>query len=520
MPEIQEYLPQSSVPEGIGGVSQNIEMAGAVGRSLEKFGSDVSEGSMFIHRRQAQQESAQVYSHIADLSSGLSDEVQNGIQNGTLNQEEILKKYDDANEKVQNNLSTSEAQNYLTRLQSRFRGHLMRTMSVGMAQIAKNQAVGGMIDARNKSGNAIFQDPTSFQDYYEAGVEDLDQRIQTGGLPESMRAKATQEMGRDFAKQAIRGWANLDTDKARELLNGDKTKGLDPKFDETKVGDQTYQLLSPDEKFQLNKEIDQRERQNVIEDQRTEKAIKDEQKANSEKWSSDNFSKWVNNGLSTRDVSGAVRDGTLTAEQGEKWVRLIGERQKDVQRPDHALYNSLANRIADPSNPSAINKIEDIMPYVGKGITPQQFNSLNKLFAQTPEEKASSQGEKALFDSAKKTIRFKNMMTQQFDVMGEQKLAQFTADFAAAKQKIRDGGGNVSDLSNPNSKDYFGNSLTKYTTSLQDQMSHLSQDRTDKALGLKPSNSNPEPTPVPDALPPNASPQQMNDWLHRPKKGK
>lgn len=479
MPEIQEYTPQVAVPEAVGAVSQNLEMAGAVGKSLERLGGSIAEGSMGIQRRNAQEETSQVYSHITDLSSDLSSQVQQGIQDGSLDQEQVLKQFDDANEKLSGNLDTPQAQNYLNRLQSRFRGHLMRTMSVGMAQIAKSQTIGEMVNARNKSGNAIFQDPSSFQDYYEAGVEDLDQRIQTGGLPESMRGKATQEMGADFATQAVRGWANLDTDKARALLNGDPTKNEKPAFDD---------FLSPDKKFQLNKEIDQRERQDDIEDQRQQRALKDAQKLGSEKWSSDNFSKWMNNSLSPKDVTKAVQSGTLTAEQGEKWVHLIGERQKEVQKPDHALYNSLAQRIAmgvtDPTNPNAIHKMEDLFPFVGKGLNPPQLSSLNKLFAQTPEEKAANQGEKAIFDSAKKTIRFKNMMTGQYDLLGEQKLAQFTSDFAEAKQKMRDSGGNVSDLTNPNSKDYFGNNLSKYQTSMDQQLSHMSQDRTNKALGL------------------------------------
>lgn len=503
MAEIQEYLPQVAAPEAIGAVNQNIELSGAVGRSFERAGDDLTQGALFVQRRAAQRESAQVYAHISDLTNDIGQQVQSGIQDGSLDQEKVLKNFDDANQKLSENLSTPQAQNYLTRLQSRFRGHLMRTMSVGMAQIASQEAQGQMLDARNKSGNAIFEDPASFKDQYEAGVEDIDQRIQTGGLPEKMRQKATDELGQTFAKQAIRGWANLDTDKARALLNGDPTKNQSPAFDN---------FLTPDQKFQLNKEIDSRDRANDIEDKREQRTIQDAQKAKAEKWSSDNFQKWTDNSLSIKDVTGAVKNGTLTAEQGEKWVHLINERQKDNDKPNHALFNNLSNRIADPSNPNPITKIEDVMPFVGKGITPTQFASLTKLFNQTPEEKANAQGEKSLFDAAKKTIPFKNMMTGQYDVRGEEKLAQMHADYAQAKQKLRESGGNVSDLTNPNSKDYFGNNLSKYQTSMSDQLQVMHQDRTDKALGLKPTNANPDGTPAKQARQPNES---AADYLKR-----
>lgn len=489
MAEIQEYLPQVQAPEGVGSVSQNIELSGAVGKGIEQLGADINQGSMLLQRRNAQRESAQVYAHISDLSNDFTQKIQGAIQDGSLNQESMLQNFDDANQKMSESLETPQAQNYLTRLQTRFRGHLMKTMASGSAQIAKNEAIGGMLDARSKAGNAILQDPSSFQDQYEAGIEDVDQRIKTGGLPASMRDKAIRELGSDFATQAIRGWANLDTKTARQLLNGDKQSGKKP-LDYIEGDDP---ILTPDKRQQLNLEIDRVDRNNEVEDSRQTKAINDAQKKNAEKWSADHFQPWQDNQLSTKDVTSAVQKGALNAEQGEKWIRLINERQKEDSRPNFTLYNTLATRIADPTSDTPIKSVDDIMNYVGHGINPTQVSSLVKLLKTTPEESAAAQGEKALFDSAKKTIRFKNMMTQQYDVLGEQKLAQFHADFAQAKDKLKSSGGAISELTNPNSKNYFGNNLDRYQTSMQDQLTHQSMDRSNKALGLRSDGNNEAP---------------------------
>lgn len=506
MPEIQEYSPQVAVPEGIGSVSQNIEMAGAVGKSLEKFGSDVAEGSMQIQRRNAQEETSQVYSHITDLSANLNQEVQQGIQDGTLNQEDVLQKFDDQNEKLQGNLSTPQAQNYLNRLQSRFRGHLMRTMAVGQAQIAKNAAIGGLIDARNKSGNAIFQDPSSFQDYYEAGVEDLDQRIQNGGLPESMRTKAQQEMGQDFATQAVRGWANLDTDKARELLNGDPTKDQKPAFDD---------FISPDKKFQLNKEIDARDRANEVEGNRATRLVEKEQKAKQEAWYANNFKAFSTGALSTHKIQDAVRNKDISPELGAHLINAQREANErgDQFKSDVHVYKDLVRRISDINAPDAITSKEELLPYVAKGkIAPMGsmgLGSLDALIDKTPDGQAMRQGQKALFDGARKAIMYDNGMGGTGTVGWN----KFVSDFSEAKSHLPQGA-KPSDLVDPKSPLYFGNKINQYATPLSERYKIHAEERTDKALGLKPTGSNPEPTPAPNARKPGES---IPEWKTRTK---
>lgn len=495
MPQIEEYLPQVSVPEGIGGVSPNTEFAGALGRGLESFGSSIEDSAHVMHSKNAQQETADVYAHFADQRAYWTNKLQQQTQDGTLNVDKFTEDFENSSGQMGDNLSTSEGKNYFERQQARLKGSLLQQANAGMAQVASNEAKGKWQDAINKSSSSLMQDPSSFHDVYEQGLESVDQLVKTGGLPEKFRSKAELQMGLEFSKGAIRGWAELDPEKAKHMLD----QGA---FD---------QFLDTDQKHQMLMEVDRYAKAQDIEGKRSQKAIEDDQKAQSEKWGQDHLQKLSDNALSTKEVLGAVQNGTLKWEQGEKWLNMIKEGTKEG-RTNPTTKNDLIKRIVNPESTNPITSQEDLMPYVGNGITITDFNQLNSLFHKTPEQQAIAQGEKALFDSARKTIRFKNMMTNQYDVLGEKKLAQYMGDYIQAKKDIQASGGQLSDLTNPNSPSYFGNKLESYQTSAQDQMNHMSQDRTDKALGLKSTGSTPNPTPVKQAKKPNESPA---DYLKR-----
>lgn len=492
MPQIEEYNPQVAAPEGIGGVSPNTEFAGAFGRGLEKFGSDVAEGFAGLHRKNVNQESAEAYSFIADQRQQLSQNIQSGIQKGDLDVNKFTEDFDNQMDTYAQNLDTSEGRNFFERQRARLKGGLLTQASHGMAQIASNQAQGNFQSGVDKSSDHLMDNPADFHDVVDQGQELVNSLVENGGLPEKYKSKALAEMGQKFAMAAIRGQADLNPDVARHMI---KEGG----FDDYLTGNQKREALQ---------EVDRRASANEVEQNRTKKAVEDEQKAVSEKWGADNLEKLNNNALSTKEVISAVQNGTLKWEQGERWINMIKEGANQEVKTDPRVKNALIQRIVNPESHSPITDQADLMPYVGKGISVQDFNSLNSLFHKTAEQQAAAQGEKALFDSAKKTIRFKNMQTQQYDVLGEQKLAQFMSDYIDAKKQVKAQGGTASDLGNPNSPLYFGQRLDSYTTSQEDQLNYLAQDRTNKALGLKDNNPNQTAAPVKDARKPNESQAQ------------
>ncbi len=477
MPEIQEYLPQTEAQGPVGGTSPNLELGGATGKALERLGGVLSENAERIDRRQAQEETTDIYASFAEKRANWTAKLQQQTQDGTLDVDKFTEEFDKDAEKDGEDLSTPEGKHFYERQKSRLRGSLLEMAVAGKAQLAAADAKGAWLQSMGHTSSALMQDPSSFQDAYESGVEAIDAMIKTGGLPEKMRDKAVAEMGAEYAKGAIRGWAEQNPANAKHMLD----KGA---FDD---------YLNADQKYQMQAEVHHYAAAQETEGRRADKAVEDAQKAAREAWGQHALPKLASNSLSTKDGLAAVKDGTLKWEQGERWLGLIDQGARKEFQSNPRVKNALIQKIVNPSqdDQNPIEGPEDLMKHVRPGeLNISDFNQLNSLFNKTPEQQAAHQGEKALFDAAKKTIRYRDPLTNQYSVQGEQKLAKFMDDYIHAKNTIKAKGGSISDLVSPSSAMYFGNNLENYQTSMEDQLTHTAEAQKRKAV--------PPPTEPPD----------------------
>lgn len=473
MAEIEEYTPQVEAQGGVGSTSPNLELAGSVGRAVERLGGAIEEGGQYIQQRKAQEETADVYAKMADQREFWTNEVQQRAQNGTLDTDKIKDDYDNATSSIGDNISTAQGKNYFERQQARVKSHVLQMAQASAAQMASAQAKGAFETGMNKDSSTLMSDPTAFEDVYNGGLESVDQLIKTGGLPEKMRDKAVQQMSSQYAMAAMKGWTDNDPDTARKML--------------PELG----KFMNVAQKEQAERQIDMADRANDADDARADRAEEKAKKAGSEKWLSDNFEKLQNGALPAKDVTKAVSTGIISEEKGQQLINVIRKDATEDLKSDPSVYTDLVKRIADPQANNPIVSLDDVMPYVARGDIavdgPHSLATIRKLMDTTPEGHMVKQGEKLLFRSATSTIRYKNPMTQQYDMAGESKLAQFMTDYAQERDTIRASGGKLSDLTNPSSPLYFGRpeNLAKYQTSWQDQAQGIHQDRTDKALGLE-----------------------------------
>lgn len=493
MAQIQEYMPETDAQQPVGGVSPNVELSGSVGRSIERLGGTLEEGGSELYKRQAAQETADVYSAFADQRALYSAKVQQGVQDGSLDVDKLKQDFDDQTSKIGDGISTAQGRNYFERQQSRLRGHILQMATVGQAQVAANDARSKWQSAVGTNSSVLMEHPDQFEDVYHQGLESIDNLVQSGGLPDKMRGKAAEQMGVEFAKGAIRGWMDVDPGKARAMV---ESGGFD-------------QFLNTDQKKGMLNEIKTSERADTAEDARADMAQKRAQKATEEKWGQDNFAALQNGSLSPKSVIQAVQQGKISPEKGEHYISAIKNEASGEAKTDIRLYNNLADRITNPESQDPIVSRDELLPLAGKGKLavdgPHSLATLDKLFNRTPEGQAMMQGQKQLFDSAKKTIRFKNDLTNTYDTLGENKLAQFYHDFAQAKANLP-AGHKPSELVDSSNPLYFGNRLDSYSTPMQERIQHQFMDRTDKALGLRPTGSDPNPTPNPAARKPGETP--------------
>lgn len=508
MPQIQEYLPQQEAQGAVGATSPNIELAGAVGRSIENLGGAINQGGQLLHRRAAQEETADVYADFADKRAAYTAQVQQQTQDGTLDIDKLKEQYDNDTHNAGSDYSTPEARNYFERQQSRLRGHLIQMATSGQAQISANAAKGAWKLGLDKNSLAVENDPGSFEDTYNSSLESVDALISSGGLPEKMRDQAVQQMGSTLASAAVNGWAKLDPAKAKQMLD---SGALD------KVGDTP--ILSAQTKDQLYASVQRYANAAEVEDRRTDKAIEDARKAAQEKWGSDSLPKLAQNALSTRDVMAAVKNGTIDWEHGERWINMIDQGAKKELRTDPRTKNQLIQRIADPNNTNPIADMNDLIPFVGKGISISDFNQMTSLFNKTPDGQALKSGEKNLLNTLK-TVKFKNDLTGTQDILGEKNFSSAWGDYIQAKNSAQTMADKKA-LLDPNSPTYFASdtNMAKYQTTMSQRLEHQMSQRVGKAnQGPTDKNQNAPPAPpLPEAKKPGESP--MDNLFRAPPKG-
>jgi hypothetical protein len=493
MAQIEEYTPQIESPGPVGGVSPDIQQAGAMGRGLERMGQDISQGLGYIRERTAQQETADVYAQFADQRAFQTAKLQQQTQDGSLDVDQFMQEYDDSTTDGSQNLTTPQGKNFFGRQQARLKGHLLQTAMAGKAQIAARESQGQWQDAVNKNSSVLMQDPTSFEDVHNQGLEAVDQMIQSGGLPEKYRQKAIDTMQSQYAEAALIGYAQQDPAKAQRMLQGD---GLG-------------QFLTVQQKEQIQGKIDHYENSKNVEAERAQRAVDLKRKATSDQFGAAHIQALESGTLSQDTINQAAKNGTISWEQADRFTEINKRQAAQDFKADPRKQLDLYRRILDQQAPDAITSQDQIFQQVATGqIPPTHMNSYLEAFGKTDLGKAQDFASKAILIQANQ-IRAKDPLTGNFDPKNDTAATQFMMDYFKARQKIKAAGGNPDDAANPNSKDYFATpqTVSHYRTNWQDQLQGQAQDRVDKANGYKTTGDNPNPTPVPEAARPGEDPE-------------
>lgn len=469
MAEIQEYLPQVSSPEPVGGVSPNIELAGAVGRSIQNLGGTLEQAGEALHRRNSQRESADVYSQTAQQRADSFSDMDSGLQDGSYDKDKFFEKFDKDSADYGSKITTPEAKNYFERQNARLRGSLLKHSTLGEAQVASREAVGQLVSAKNANAKTIFDHPDQFDDINQGMLEHSDQMANVGAIPAKMRDKLLQDTSKEYAVSAVLGTAQINPKAAKTLLD-------DKKFS-------TY--FTTEQRESLMHSIDRVDRDKRLDQDQALKRMQDAQKMNYMAWSRKMAQPLEDNQVTTKDTTDAMHKGVLTAEQKEHWDQWIARRQDRDFKTDPKDYNELARRVLlDDSDPTHIDDVDQLKKEaLARKIAPTGTNSiqsLETLLAKTPEEKQYKQSEKALMDAAKRQVLFKDGLGNP-SLLGDQNLAKFKADYAQAKKEAQDKGQNVKELSDTASPLYFGNRMEHYKASLEDQFRYEQEQRTNKA---------------------------------------
>ncbi len=443
MPKITEYgAPDAMDQQTINYANPNDtsgQLMSRAGQELTKFG-DAN------YQRQAQSEVSELNASFAQARSDWSTHLDEGIRDGTINTANAKEKYKEYIDKMSEGLQTREGRQFFDRQSSRLGGQIIQSAAHGQALVAGDKAAANYMTAKNLNDNLLTKNPEQFKDILDSSIEAVNAQVDSGVIKENIGERLKKETAKDYAKNAIRGWAKLNPDKADEMMNS----GI---YD---------QYIDGDVKEAMSGYIHQQRYAKEIEDRRGDTARKKADELASEAWQQKALPDLANGTLKTQNIL----DSDMSANDKIRWLKLNESAAFDSAHTDPRVKNMVASQIlmSEDDPEKTIHSISDMAPYVGHGLSVVDIKQLSGLIDKTPEGQFMKDNRKRLLDSAKQVILQKDPMNgfNVSDDTTEYNLSKFQSALQQKEAEFIKEKKNPSDLYNPNSKDYFGNNIMAY----------------------------------------------------------
>lgn len=456
MPKIQDYgQTQYDQPADVEQSYAPLINNGAAAENVKSIGDNFEKSYNLAYQKTSQAEVSDINSKFADARADWAVKIDQQTKDGTIDVGKLRDEYENSVSKMQGDIQTDAGQNYFNRQAARLSGFITKNASRGQAQAVGIKAQSDWRNATDKNTSVLQNNPESFQDIHQSTIEGVDAQVATGVLSLKDGERLKHETGVELARNAIAGYANQDPQLAREKLKS-------PEFD----------MLSGDDRTQLNGHINQVENANEIEQRRAEMAKEKAQKLAGEAWEHDNVKALSDGTLDTKSILNAPG---LSAEKQIQWMRMQDEFAKKQNETDPKVFNDLTRRVLlPPDDPQKISTISDLAPYAGKGMAIGDVEKLATFMQKTPEGENLRDNRKRLMDLATAKLVKKDPMMGIADPDGEYNMAQFQIALQNAEKQAQKDKVNVAQLYDPNDKNhYFGNQIEKYHSSPQEIMARM-----------------------------------------------
>ena len=169
-----------------------------------------------------------------------------------------------------------------------------------------------------------------------------------------------------------------------------------------------------------------------------------------------------------------VINSDLTSTQKLKFIGLLdAEGEGRVQRTNWVTYNELFGRVASGEiHPD--NLAEEVLPFVGQGITTQNYSTLRTLAGSVATQEGEPAIVKGFLAQAKSQITKSTLFGS--DPNGDRLYYEFTFKFMQELERQKAEGKSVDDLLNPESPDYMGPLVRNYVRTPQQQLNDMAND--------------------------------------------
>lgn len=172
-----------------------------------------------------------------------------------------------------------------------------------------------------------------------------------------------------------------------------------------------------------------------------------------------------------------VINSDLTSTQKLKFIGLLdAEGEGRVQRTNWVTYNELFGKVAS-GEIHADDLAEEVLPFVGVGITTQNYSTLRTLAGSVATQEGEPAIVKGFLAQAKSQITKSTVFGA--DPNGDRRYYEFTFKFMQELERQKAEGKSVDDLLNPESPDYMGPLVRSYVRTPQQVMTEMANDMLD-----------------------------------------
>ncbi len=456
LPKINDYgSPQLSTNSGKVQNSTDLFLTGDQGRALQKVGGVIGDFGEALQKRKIQSE---ISDSEAAFAQGTTDNlayVDDQIQKGEIDAGKIDEHLNDYISKMPQ-METYSGREYSDRQAAYLKKRVMSAAIRGQAVVAGAKAKDNILKANQFRSSSLFSHPGAFIDDLQSAKDGIDEQVKLG-LPKIEGDKLKRQAGNELAKAEIQGFAQFSPSLAKDALNSGR-------YDAHIDGADKATLTSYIKAMESAQETNLR-RMELLEKRRLKIA--------NEAWLQGNMPAMAAGTLDPKSFFDPNATFVETADRFQ-WYNKYKEYIKDRTGPNPAVENEVVRRILLPDGDTEkIYDMNGMRGFINKGLTFEKAVQLSGWVDNTPEGKIAADNRKGLFELAKSKLAKTSMMNPIPDPIGQMKLNQFMTALALEEQRYISEKKNPSDLTNPNSKDYFGNQMGKYARTQKEIMQDL-----------------------------------------------
>lgn len=469
MPQIKEYNQQTA---GVGVVNPTLisgtDISGGMGRNLQSLAGDADKVIAFQAENERKQQEFEAEKIKMKEQLDLNDYMQQlkmkapaGADGFT---EAARKELDKRKQDILNSASSDYMRQKLDVDLNRVHySALNDAMQFEIESKAKKDKL-DVQEIQYRSKNAVRQNPATVS----TAIESMNKLIDSTRLDSATKAQWKATELQDLRQNEIRGWIDINPYKAKEMIqNGTWDKDL-----------------SDDLRNSLAHEATQGIRAAEIEKNRAKQLADDETDAKREAIKSNFIEKAVKGTLSANEI---VRDDTLKASEKEHLLRELKNNSLNMKT---ASDPNVFNRMVEEINSGKITSDDQILSKLGKGLTWSDVNHLRKELnsgdgSQGQQEKVFKKG---LDDIAKGMLTKSNAMGFK-DPEGDVQLQKWRIFAAQKMQEGKEKGLTITQMTDPDSKDYIGKYLTQFKKTPEQVMRSVYSNFGQPTVAPKPENA-------------------------------